>query len=339
MYSGGFVFMMTAEEIRKTISEGGYTLAQLEKFSGVPVATIQKIVSGTTKAPRKETLYALSRILMPWNPGVLLQPEKKENEVKTPEEELLMTAEEMAKEVDRRGYSYAQLERFTGIPAATIRRIMTGKTKRPRIDVMLSLSAVLRPTAADNSIKHQESYDLGDYLALTDDDQIEMIDGVLYDTVRPDEVHQFVLGAVFHTLYEQTRKLDRVCYPFMAPLDVQLDENDRTIVKPDIFIAFSGKRFKDGRYQGAPEFVAEILSLSSRKKDFHIKYFKYKQAGVREYWIVDIMERRIITWVFHDQEKSRVYTIDETVPVMAFEGKISVDFGQIWKEMSDYFTK
>ncbi len=329
--------MMTVEELRKTISEGGYTFAQLEKFSGVPVPTIRKIVTGETKTPRKETVYALSRILTPWNPGDLCQPNKKPEKIKAPERELVMTVEEMGKEVDRRGYTYAQLERFTGIPAATIRRIMTGKTKRPRIDVMLSLSAVLRPTAEDNSIKHQESYDLEDYLALTDDDQTEMIDGVLYDTVRPDEVHQFILGAVFHALYEQTCKLDKVCYPFMAPLDVQLDEDDKTIVKPDIFIACSGKKFKDGRYQGAPEFVAEILSLSSRKKDFRIKYRKYKQAGVREYWIVDIMQRRIISWLFDDPEKSWVYSIDETVPVMAMEGKISVDFRQIWRDMSDYF--
>ena len=331
--------MMTVEEIRKTISEGGYTLAQLEKFSGVPVATIQKIITGATKTPRKETICALSKILTPWNPGVFLQPGKGEDEMKTPEEELLMTAEEMRTEVDRRGYSYSQLERFTGIPAATIRRILIGQTKRPRIDVMLALSAVLRPTAADSSIKHQESYDLEDYLGLADDDQIEMIDGVLYDTVRPDEIHQFILGAVFHTLYEQIHKLDKVCYPFMAPLDVQLDENGKTIVKPDIFVAGSGRKFKEGCYHGAPDFVAEILSLSTRKKDFQIKSRKYERAGVREYWIVDIMQRRIITWLYADQEKSRVYTVDETVPVMAFEGKISVDFGQIWKDMSDYFTK
>ena len=342
--------MMTVEEIRKTIKEGNISYQQLEKFSGVPEMTIRKIASGKTKAPRKETISALSRILTPWYPDSRkaveltgeeeLPGEEEPPKAEEPQEnELLMTVEEMRAEIDRRAYTFKQLEQYTAIPAATIRRLIIGQTKRPRMDVLLSLSAVLRPSSKDATIKRQENYNLEDYQTFTKDNRMEMIDGVMYDMAGPDERHQFVLGAIFHSLCGQLHDHGNVCLPFMAPLDVQLDKNDRTIVQPDIFLAGDSSRFKEGRYQGAPELVVEIISGVTMQKDFQIKYRKYKRAGVKEYWIVDIRRRQVITWVFEDESVSGIYSFDEAVPVMAYKGAFTVDFPRIWKEMDAYFKK
>ena len=335
---------MTVEEIRKTIEEGTITYGQLEKFSGVPEVTIRKLVTGRTKNPRKGTVDALSRILNPWNSegskaGAASENEKPKEAGKMPENEMLMTIEEMRAEIDRRRYSYKQLERFTAIPAATIRRLINGQTKKPRMDVMFSLSAVLRPSSRDDTIKRQENYDLEDYLSFSEDDRMEMIDGILYELPGPDEGHQFVLGAIFHSLYGQIHDHGNVCFPFMAPLGVQLDKDDKTVVQPDIFLAGNSSFFKEGRYQGAPELVVEIISRETVQKDFQIKYMKYKLAGVKEYWIVDASRRRVITWVFKEETASGIYCYDEQVPVMAFKGAFAVDFPRIWKEMDAYFKK
>ena len=338
MVNRRFIKIMTVEEIRKTIEDSNITYRQLEKFSGVPEATIRKFVTGRTQKPRKGTIDALSRILSPWNSDDSKEAVVAEME-ESQENEMLMSVEEMRAEIQRRGYSYMQLERFTAIPAATIRRIIIGQTKKPRMDVMLSLSAVLRPSSRDASIKQQENYDLEDYLALSEDERMEMIDGILYELPGPDEHHQFVLGAIFHSLYGQIRDHGKVCFPFMAPLDVQLDKDDRTIVQPDIFLAGDSGRFKEGKYYGAPELVVEIISRETVQKDFQIKYMKYKQACVKEYWIVDIPRRRVITWVFKNETASGIYCFDEQVPVMAFKGAFTVDFPRIWKEMDAYFKK
>ena len=38
---------------------------------------------------------------------------------------------------------------------------------------------------------------------------------------------------------------------------------------------------------GAPDWIIEIVSPGSRKMDYFTKLFKYRTAGIREYWIVD----------------------------------------------------
>ena len=54
---------MTIEEMRQRRREMGYTYEMLSEESGVPVTTIQKIFSGTTVSPRRDTILALENVL------------------------------------------------------------------------------------------------------------------------------------------------------------------------------------------------------------------------------------------------------------------------------------
>ncbi len=38
---------------------------------------------------------------------------------------------------------------------------------------------------------------------------------------------------------------------------------------------------------GAPDFIVEVLSPSTNKRDTIVKLSKYEAAGVREYWMID----------------------------------------------------
>lgn len=42
----------------------------------------------------------------------------------------------------------------------------------------------------------------------------------------------------------------------------------------------------------------EIVSKSSQHMDYLIKLFKYRTAGVREYWIVNPMKRTVLVYIF-----------------------------------------
>ena len=72
----------------------------------------------------------------------------------------------------------------------------------------------------------------------------------------------------------------------IAPLDVQLDRDDRTMVQPDVLVVCDRSKWCGGCVYGAPDFVMEILSPSTWEKDMYVKLGKYESAGVREYWIV-----------------------------------------------------
>ena len=95
-----------------------------------------------------------------------------------------------------------------------------------------------------------------------------------------------------------------------------------------VFVQADGDR--DDRYvHGAPEFVAEIISKSSRKTDTIIKLNKYMKAGVREYWIVDPYNEAVTVYDFGSDIFPAHYTFDDTVPVGISGGDCSIDFRRI----------
>ena len=103
----------------------------------------------------------------------------------------------------------------------------------------------------------------------------------------PSSGHQAFGGYIFKILLDYVLTHKGSCVPLMSPIDVRLDEDDQTAVQQDVLIVCDRNKFQNGRVFGAPDFLVEVLSPSTRKKDMYLKLFKYMNAGVREYWIVD----------------------------------------------------
>lgn len=181
--------------------------------------------------------------------------------------------------------------------------------------------------------KRDGEYTLEDYYALPDDRRAELIDGVIYDMVSPTSIHQALLWQIFKQLSKCIEKKNGQCMPFFAPLDVQLDCDDKTMLQPDILIVCDREKIRKGKIYGAPDFVLEILSDSTRKRDMVIKLAKYAAAGVREYWIVDPDKNKVIV---HDFEKGNVgiYGFGHVVKAEIFGGACEVDFKEIEKYIS-----
>ena len=141
-----------------------------------------------------------------------------------------------------------------------------------------------------------------DYEAINDENRYELIDGVIYlMSPGPTIMHQRTSGGLFVQLW--TFLKDKPCEVYQAPCDVCLNaegDNDTTVVQPDIFVVCDLTKLDEKRYNGAPDFVIEILSPSNANRDVLLKYNKYMQAGVREYWIVDIMEKVVRVCLLND---------------------------------------
>lgn len=75
------------------------------------------------------------------------------------------------------------------------------------------------------------------------------------------------------------------------------------------------------------DFVAEVVSPSSVKKDYLIKLNKYWNAKVREYWIIDPEKQTVSAYCFEPEEAFNMtqYTFGRPIPVRIFEG-LEVDF-------------
>ena len=82
---------------------------------------------------------------------------------------------------------------------------------------------------------------------------------------------------------------------------------------------------------GAPDFVLEVISPGSRRKDYIIKLHKYEDAGVREYWLVDPNQKVVLVYFFEDEACPAIYPIDADIPVNIFGRKLVLKLCHIAK--------
>lgn len=106
---------------------------------------------------------------------------------------------------------------------------------------------------------------------------------------------------------------------FPDPFAIFLNENDKNYVEPDISVICDKSKITDKGCNGAPDWVIEIVSPNSKQMDYYKKLFKYRTAGIREYWVVD-PERELVTIYFFEKDSMEEYSFSEEVPVGIYEG-------------------
>jgi Uma2 family endonuclease len=99
--------------------------------------------------------------------------------------------------------------------------------------------------------------------------------------------------------------------------------------QPDILITCDKSKDLEDYYDGAPELTVEILSPSTRRKDFIIKTRYYEMAGVREYWIVDPAKENVLVFFFEEDKLPVTYSFDDEIPIRISDGKCVIDFRKI----------
>ena len=138
--------------------------------------------------------------------------------------------------------------------------------------------------------KLDEEYTYADYFHWGEEERYEIIDGIAYMMASPSMAHQAISRELTVMIWEFLK--NKPCKVFAAPFDVRLfpeeDGSDTTVVQPDILVVCDPSKLSDGKAcKGAPDLVIEILSGSSVFMDRKVKAEKYREAGVREYWIVN----------------------------------------------------
>ncbi len=198
---------------------------------------------------------------------------------------------------------------------------------------------MVKEEAAAYGVKQQGEYTLEDYYAIPDERRVELIDGVIYDMASPSSVHQDLVTEIALILRGFVKKHKGKCKVYASPLDVQLDCDDKTMVEPDVLVVCDRDKIIKRCIYGAPDFVVEVLSLSTSKKDSVLKLKKYKAAGVREYWMVDPDKKKVVVYDWSKSELPTIYGFDTKVPVGIFHGDCEIDFAEIYQEIAFLYEK
>lgn len=175
-----------------------------------------------------------------------------------------------------------------------------------------------------------------EFLELTRDteDRYEYIDGEIYLLASPKTAHQIALTELFVIFYNWFQ--GKECIPMIAPYDITLKRNPESInvVQPDIMVIcdLEEKLDENDYYKGVPALVAEIISESTRSKDLIKKLDLYMSCGVREYWIVNPINKEVTVYHFENKDISgnTTYRKPEIAQSYIFEG-LSAELGRIFK--------
>ena len=135
--------------------------------------------------------------------------------------------------------------------------------------------------------KGKKGYTIADIEALPDGERAELIDGEMFMMATPMTVHQRILVKLIFEIETFIRKNKGNCELLPAPFGVYIKKDDRNYVEPDISVICHENKLDEKGCHGAPDWVIEIVSPSSRKMDYVRKTTLYQETGVREYWIVD----------------------------------------------------
>ncbi len=170
------------------------------------------------------------------------------------------------------------------------------------------------------ALRQERVYTSEDYWNLPEGQRAELIDGKLYAMAPPNRMHQELLMELSATIHNHIKSKDGTCKVYPAPFAVNLDAEDKIWVEPDISVICDKGKLTEKGCKGAPDWIVEIVSPGSPKNDYTIKLFKYRTAGVREYWIVNPMKKAVQTYVFEGLEDSDLFSFDDEIPVHIFDG-------------------
>ena len=173
----------------------------------------------------------------------------------------------------------------------------------------------------------ESSYTTDYIFSLPEGQRAELIDGVVYDMAPPNRLHQELVSELHYKITDYIKKNNGACKVFPAPFAVFLNADDKTYVEPDISVICDKSKLDDRGCVGAPDWIIEIVSPGSRRMDYFTKLFKYRTAGVREYWIVDPLKNFVIVYNF-DTSDSEQYTFADTIKAGIYED-LYIDFSKI----------
>lgn len=146
-------------------------------------------------------------------------------------------------------------------------------------------------------------YSYSDYLKWHFKERVELFRGMIKKmSPAPSRLHQDVSGNLFFIIKKISE--EKYCKVYSAPFDVRLPipsaKKDTTVVQPDLCVVCDTSKLDEKGCNGAPDLIVEILSPGNSETDIKTKYSLYEEAGVKEYWMVQLVDKMVLVYTLID---------------------------------------
>ncbi|WP_029230756.1 Uma2 family endonuclease [Butyrivibrio sp. VCB2006] len=289
---------MDISELKQRKKALKLTTAELAYLAELPVSTVSKIMTGETRNPTYATIEKIDKALF--------------------HEEMLHRLSEYIR--------YLQ-EYMRSNPELEVDQIKFEKSYRKEKNlgndpIPFAIRegdedgnlAPMRDTRATVALMHE----------IGEDKTLELMDGHIIYNEAPGIGHQRLvqrLGKAIDAFIEANKGK---CQMFNVGVNVRLDEDDYTMLIPDIAVACEPDIIDENGINGAPDWIIEVVSKSTRRRDYNDKMHKYMHAGVREYWIVDPDKEKVTTYIEGEPMMAYIYSFEDDIPVYIYDGKLKI---------------
>ena len=188
-----------------------------------------------------------------------------------------------------------------------------------------------------SAAKDARMYTYSEYLKFDDGFRCEIIDGMIYNmSPAPRTIHQEVLVNIIYQIGNYFH--DKTCKMFFAPFDVRLPKKGEksstttNVVQPDLLVVCDPKKIDSRGCKGPPDWIIEIISPSTEKKDRRQKFLLYEECGVKEYWIINPDKKIISTFLLEKDGlygSEVVYTGNQIISPSLFIG-LNIDLDKVF---------
>lgn len=144
----------------------------------------------------------------------------------------------------------------------------------------------------------------------------------------PTLTHQDILVWLTTYIFNYISNNKGKCKVLTAPFGVFIKKDDKNYFEPDISVICDRDRLDQKGCHGAPDWVIEIVSPSSRKMDYVRKLPVYRGAGTREYWIVDHDRQTVSVYRLSKSTEPETYSFTDKIPTVIYED-LTIDFTQL----------
>lgn len=180
-------------------------------------------------------------------------------------------------------------------------------------------------------------YTYNDYLNFAEDEVVEIINGRIFAmSPAPNRIHQKIIMKLSSIIQNYIDSNKGQCEVYPTPFDVVLKydnediKNSKNIVQPDISVICDKNKLTDKGCTGSPDMIVEVVSPFNPRNDYIKKLNLYEEFKVKEYWIVNPMQKAILVYRLENEfyGAPNAYTFNNEIKVAIFED-LTIDFGAL----------